>query len=174
MPGLEDLSRDELIALVLAQKDRIDDPTADKETPTGANKALVTANAALEARVAKLEHLLSRNSGNSSMPPSTDDQPGKTPPAGKDRGTAKRSKGKQKGAPGANLSWSDAPDDRQDRFPQGACECGADLAGGADLGVVDSFQQIEIPRVAAKVTRYDQHAVRCGCGITATGRPLAG
>jgi len=66
-------------------------------------------------KVAKLEHLLSRNSGNSSMPPSTDDQPGKTPPKGKnrDRGGPKRAKGKQKGAPGVNLSWSDAPDDKR-------------------------------------------------------------
>ena len=120
MPGLEDLSRDELIALVLAQVDRIDDLAAGKEALVTANEALVTANAALAARVAKLEHLLSRNSGNSSMPPSMDDQPGKTVPKGKDRGTAKRAKGKQKGAPGANLSWSEAPDDQRDRFPRGA------------------------------------------------------
>jgi hypothetical protein len=172
VPGLEDLSRDELIALVLAQLDRIDDLVAGHEVLTRENGALVAANAALEAKVAKLEHLLSRNSGNSSMPPSMDDQPGKTPPAGKDRGTPKRSKGKQKGAPGANLSWSPAPDDQRDRFPQGACECGADLAGSADLGVVDSFQQIEIPQVAAKVTQYDQHAVRCGCGkVHTAARP---
>lgn len=172
MPGLEDLSREELIALVLAQVDRIDDLIAGKEALVTANEALVAANAALEARVAKLEHLLSRNSGNSSMPPSMDDQPGKTAPKGKDRGTAKRSKGKQTGAPGANLSWSPAPDDQRDRFPQGACECGADLAGSADLGVVDSFQQIEIPQVTAKVTQYDQHAVRCGCGkVHTAARP---
>jgi hypothetical protein len=148
VPGLEDLSREELIALVLAQVDRIDDLIAAKE-------ALVTTNKELAARVAKLEHLLTRNSGNSSMPPSMDDQPGKTPPKGKDRETPKRSKGKQKGAPGANLSWSDAPDAQRDRFPQGVCECGTDLADGTDLGVVDSFQQIEIPQVAATVTQYD-------------------
>jgi hypothetical protein len=47
VPGLEDLSREELIALVLAQMDQINE---------------------LAAKVAKLEHLLSRNSGNSSMP----------------------------------------------------------------------------------------------------------
>lgn len=165
MPGLEDLSREELVALVLAQVDRIDDLVS-------ANERLVADKEALAAKLARLEHLLSRNSGNSSMPPSSDDQPGKTPPKGKDRGTPKRSKGKQKGAPGANLSWSDVPDDQRDRFPQGACECGADLAGGADLGVVDSFQQIEIPQVAAKVTQYDQHAVRCGCGkVHTAARP---
>jgi Family of unknown function (DUF6444) len=36
--------------------------------------------AELEERVARLERLLSRNSGNSSMPPGTDDLPGRKPP----------------------------------------------------------------------------------------------
>jgi transposase len=44
------------------------------------------------------------------------------------------------------------------------CECGGELAGATDLGVVDAYQQIEIPWVAAKLTQYDQHAVVCGCG----------
>jgi hypothetical protein len=157
VPDLEDLSREELIALVLAQMDRIDE---------------------LAAKVARLEHLLSRNSRNSSMPPSLDDKPGGTPPpakpTGKGRATPKRARGKQKGAPGANLSWSDAPDERANRFPQGSCGCGADLAGAADLGVVDAFQQIEIPTVRAAVTQYDQHAVRCGCGRVHTAARPAG
>jgi transposase len=29
---------------------------------------------------------------------------------------------------------------------------------------VDRYQQHEIPRVSVKITQYDQHAVRCGCG----------
>jgi len=153
VPDLEDLSREELIALVFAQMERITE---------------------LSERVARLEHLLSRNSGNSSMPPSLDDKPGGTAPKGKARASSVRAKGKQKGAPGANLSWSDVPNERQDRFPQGACGCGADLAGAADLGVVDAFQQIEIPAVAAKVTQYDQHAVRCGCGKVHTAARPAG
>ena len=37
--------------------------------------------AELEGELARLERLISRNSGNSSMPPSTDDLPGKTPPS---------------------------------------------------------------------------------------------
>jgi len=36
--------------------------------------------AALREQVARLERALSRNSGNSSMPPSGDDTPGRTPP----------------------------------------------------------------------------------------------
>jgi hypothetical protein len=43
-----------------------------------------------------------------------------------------------------------------------------DLGEALDLGVVDAFQQIEIPTVAATLTQYDQHAVRCRCGKTHT------
>jgi transposase len=170
MSGLADLSHEALLEHALAQEARFAALMSAHEELISAHEELKGRYEKLEDKVAKLEHLLSRNSGNSSMPPSSDDQPGKTPPKGKDRDVSgpKRAKGKQKGAPGANLSWSDVPDDEQNRFPQGACECGADLAGAADLGVVDSFQQIEIPQVRATVTQYDQHAVRCGCGRTHT------
>jgi Family of unknown function (DUF6444) len=60
--GLEELSREELIALVLRLRE---------------------ANAVLEERVRRLERLVSRNSGNSSMPPSSDDLPGRTKPGPK-------------------------------------------------------------------------------------------
>jgi hypothetical protein len=161
--GLADLSHEALLAHALTQEARF-------AALMSAHEELKGRYEKLEGKVAKLEHLLSRNSGNSSMPPSSDDQPGKTPPKGRGRDVSgpKRAKGKQKGAPGANLSWSENPDDQQNRFPEGACECGVDLAGARDLGVVDSFQQIEIPQVTATVTQYDQHAVLCGCGRTHT------
>ena len=195
MSGLADLSHEALLEHALAQEARLAAVLVAHEQLLAGHEQLLTAHERLlaehaeltaaheelrdryqqlEAKVATLEHLLSRNSGNSSMPPSGDDQPGKTPPKDrssaedKDRATPKRARGKQKGAPGTNLSWSDAPDDTQDRFPDGACGCGADLAGARDLGVVDSFQQIEIPQVKATVTQYDQHAVQCGCGRTHT------
>jgi hypothetical protein len=47
----------------------------------------------LEERVARLERLISRNSGNSSMPPSSDDLPGKKPPGRTGRGVNKRKPG---------------------------------------------------------------------------------
>jgi transposase len=156
------MSREELIALVRRQDGQI-------TTLSTQVAELVEANERLAAKLAMLEHLLSRNSGNSSMPPSTDDDPGKTPPAAKRRrGGPKRPKGKQSGAPGANLAWVERPDDQQDRFPQGHCECGHDLAEATDLGVVDRYQQHEIPQVGVKVTQYDQHQVRCGCGAVHT------
>ncbi len=149
------MSREELLALVGAQATQI--------------AVLSAMNEELATKLARVEHLLCRNSGNSSMPPSRDEDPGKTPPAvRKRRGGSKRAKGKQPGAPGANLAWVERPDDQQDRFPRGRCECGHDLAEATDLGVVDRYQQHEIPRVSVKVTQYDQHAVRCGCGTVHT------
>jgi hypothetical protein len=131
--------------------------------------ALRAVNEELATKLARVEHLLSRNSGNSSMPPSRDDDPGRTPPpARRRRGGLKRPRGKQPGAPGANLAWVERPDDQQDRFPQGRCACGHDLTDATDLGVVDRYQQHEIPQVSVRVTQYDQHAVRCGCGAVHT------
>src|SRR6266851_4671656 len=65
------------------------------------NARLAGQVADLAARLERLERLASRNSGNSSMPPSADDLPGRAPPQRKPaRGDGKRKPGKQPGAPG--------------------------------------------------------------------------
>jgi transposase len=153
------MSRDELIVVVRRQAVQISAQAVQIAE-------LMEANEALAARLARLEHLLSRNSGNSSNPPSKDDDPGKPAPPDKQRGRGgpQRSRGKQPGAPGTHLAWTDDPDERRDRFPEGCCGCGDDLVAARDLGVVDRYQQHEIPQVAVAVTQYDQHQVQCGCG----------
>jgi hypothetical protein len=100
------------------------------------NAALAARVAELEERLARLERAASRNSGNSSLPPSLDDQPGRTPPPGKPQRDkrGKRNPGKQPGAPGSHLAWSENPGQAVPHFPRGACACGADLAAAADLG----------------------------------------
>ena len=128
------------------------------------NAGLRARNAELEERVARLERLLSRNSGNSSMPPSTDDLPGKKPPERKARRVGGRRPGKQPGAPGAYLAWQDRPDKTEDVFPEGRCECGADLASAADLGVRYSHQVTDLPEARAVTIQYDRHAAGCSCG----------
>ena len=116
------MSRDELIVVVARQAEQL--------------AQLVEANEALAGKLARLEHLLSRNSGNSSSPPSRDDDPGKPAPPEKQRGRGgpERSRGKQPGAPGSHLAWTDDPDERRDRFPEGRCDCGDDLAGARGSG----------------------------------------
>jgi hypothetical protein len=127
---------------------------------------LEAANGELSARMDRLERAASRNSGNSSLPPSLDDQPGRTPPPARPkRGKGKgRNPGKQPGAPGSHLAWSENPDRTVPHFPAGPCTCGTDLAGAADLGVAASHQQIEIPEMTAKVIQHDLHEVACACG----------
>ena len=158
----DDLSREELISLARTQDARIVAQDAQIAELTAVNEVLA-------ARLARVEHLLSRNSSNSSSPPSKDDDPGRTLPAAKKmRDTAVGTRGKQRGAPGSNLAWSDTPDARWDRFLEGLCGCGAELTAARDLGVVDRYQQVEVPLMTATLTQYDQHAVRCGCGRSHT------
>jgi transposase len=133
--------------------------------------------AALEAVVADLREQLaaaersgSRNSGNSSMPPSSDDLPGKKPPRKQRRSAEraeakKRKRGKQPGSPGASMTW-EVPDRTEDHYPEGSCSCGLDLAGAADLGVSRSYQQEEVPAAAAERVQHDLHSARCACGKT--------
>jgi transposase len=140
--------------------------------------------AALEALVAGLREQLdaalraaSRNSGNSSMPPSADDLPGRTPPARRERRAAeraekKRKPGKQPGSPGAAMRWA-KPDEVIGHFPQGDCACGADLADAADLGVARSYQQQDVPGPRSAIRyQHDLHEARCACGkVHVAARP---
>jgi hypothetical protein len=155
-----------------------EEPSADPRDVLIRDQAQVIAAqaeriAALEAVVAELREQLaaaeragSRNSGNSSMPPSSDDLPGRKQPR-KQRRAAERAetkkRGKQPGSPGASMMWR-APDRTEDHFPQGACACGRGLADAADLGIARSYQQEEIPAAAAERVQHDLHEVRCACG----------
>src|SRR5208337_2867318 len=120
--------------------------------------------AALEAVVTDLREQLetaeragSRNSGNSSMPPSSDDLPGRKPPRKQrraaERAERKRKPGKQPGSPGAAMRWQ-AADRTENHYPGGACSCGRDLSGAADLGVSRSFQQEEVPAAPAERVQH--------------------
>ena len=160
MTGYEPLSRAELLVL-LAERD-------------GRIAQLEAENADLARRVARLERLISRNSGNSSFPPSADDLPGRTPPRGKRPRGGKRKPGGQPGSPGSHLAWREDPDDSVPHFPAGQCGCGAPLSAGADLGVIASHQLVEIPLSLARVTQHDLHAVRCGCGRVHRAAPPPG
>lgn len=77
----------------------------------------------LGVQVARLSRALSRNSGNSSMPPSRDDTPGHPPPrkqrrAAQREADKKRKRGKQPGAAGAAMTWAE-PDKTRDYHPEG-------------------------------------------------------
>ena len=155
MCRFEQLSREELLTVVQAQVRQI--------------QALRAQNADLRGRLARVERLLSRNSGNSSLPPSTDDLPGKTQPKPKPAKKTGRGRGKQHGAPGRALPWVDPPDERVPHRPEGKCDCGADLAGAAEVGIVRSHQVHDLPEVRIRVWQHDVYRVRCRCGAEHDG-----
>jgi transposase len=156
--GYEPLSRLELLGLLAERDVRIAQLEAE-------NTELRRAVDELREQVARLARIVSRNSGNSSMPPSADDLPGRILPQQKQRrGGKKRKPGKQPGAPGSYLAWSDCPDDRVDHFPAGTCPCGAAIEDGRELGVAVSHQEIGVPLTTARVIQHDRHEVACCCG----------
>ena len=122
--------------------------------------------AELRERIARLERMISRDSGNSSMPPSSDDAlPGRKPSRQQRRsaGRTARKWGKQPGAPGSAMCWAE-PDQVVGHYPQGACGCGADLREAEDLGVARPLQQLEFPAPSALRVQHELHRSRSGCG----------
>ena len=159
----EALSRDELIASVRDQAVRLADQAVELER--------------LRVELEQIKRLISRNSQNSSMPPSTDDLPGRVGKKGKPAGDQqpggqKRGRGKQPGAPGSHLPWLDEADVRVvDERPQGPCACGTDLAGAVDEGVDSACQVTDVPLVTASTVEYRMRRVRCGCGRAHVASP---
>jgi len=145
---LEELSREELIALVVQ---------------------LRATNLALEERVRRLERQVSRNSGNSSMPPSSDDLPGRAKPAPKRSKSSGRKRGKQPGAEGSAMPWVSVPDAWVPHRPHGRCGCGSDLADARDVGIERSHQVHDLPEVRITVSQHDVYRVRCACGAEHLG-----
>jgi transposase len=140
-------SYDELAALVVAQAVEL---ARAREEIT-----------ALRAEVAALKRRLGTNSGNSSMPPSSDRF---SRPAPKSlRGKSGRKQGKQPGAPGANLSLAENPDTILDHAPTACSGCGAGLHRAHRAGMIRR-QVVDLPPVRPSVTEHRLHRLRCrGC-----------
>jgi hypothetical protein len=79
------MSHEELITLLSRRDARIAIQDGQIGTLSRQVSELVEANEALAAKLARVEHLLSRNSQNSSMPPSKDDDPGRAQPMEKSK-----------------------------------------------------------------------------------------
>jgi transposase len=107
MPGLESLSREDLLALVAIQQRQIED--------------LKSTVGAASDEVERLRSQLGRNSGKSSMPPSSD---GFVKPERRKKPSSGRPKGKQPGSPGAVV----------DAFPPACGHCVASLEPAASRG----------------------------------------
>jgi transposase len=119
----------------------------------------------LEGRIVELEARLSRNSQNSSKPPSSD-MPG-TRPAGGKRGRRRRRK--RGGQPGHPARFSPVPDhvDHVHEYRPSTCEhCLADLSGGTPTGSVVNHYVYELPEIRPIVHDHQCLDVQCSrCGL---------
>jgi transposase len=133
--ALSQLSKDDLIALLLAQ----------------------------EARIAELERRLGLNSSNSGKPPSSDGL--KKPPRVSSLRRSGKKSGGQKGHPGETLRRTETPDATIDHYPQICATCGAGLtAAMARDHVARQVFDLPEPRPLI-VTEHRAHGCRCAaCG----------
>lgn len=160
--GWESASREDLLAVIgLLQR--------QNEELAAANERLAEANERLAARVAELERRLGRNSGNSSMPPSTDTF-GR--PVKKAAPSSGRKRGRQPGASGGGLSMVADPDRTEDHLPAACSGCGSELGERDSVGF-ERRQVRDIPLVTVVVTEHRAHRCRCACG-TVTAGPMPG
>ncbi len=118
--------------------------------------------AELTKRVAELEEKLSKNSSNSSRPPSTD------PPWAKPKPKLKKGKKRKRGGqPGhARNTRPLVPQDEVDSVvavkPDRCGGCGTKLIGkDADP---ERHQVFEVPEIKADVTEFQLHTLTCACG----------
>lgn len=156
--GLESASREDLLALIgLLQR--------QNEELAASNERLTEANERLTARVAELERRLGRNSGNSSMPPSSDTFGRPAKKAGPKSG---RKRGRQPGAGGAGLTMAEDPDETKDHLPAACSGCGNELAEVDSIGF-ERRQVRDIPLTTVRVTEHRAHRCRCVCGTVSTG-----
>ena len=145
--ALEQLSPQDLIALLLAQEAR---HSAEM--------------AAMRAHVAELERRLSLNSSNSGKPPSSD---GLKKPARVSslREHSGKKPGGQKGHPGETLCRTETPDAIIDHYPPSCAACGAALTAAMATDCV-ARQVFDLPEPRPLiVTEHRAHGCRCtACG----------
>jgi len=123
--------------------------------------ALRKENVALKEKLEKYEN--PKNSRNSSIPPSKDENRPK-------RNNSLRKKtglkpGGQKGHKGKTLMVSDNPDIIKEILPDYCNKCGKDLSGIE--GMLDKKRQIvDIPPIKQIITEYQTFSKLCSCGCT--------
>ena len=160
MPGPEELSREELLALLVARDARID--------------ALLVQVGDLTAQVQALVLRLGKDSSNSSKPLSSDG-PSRRPRGGSSRKASGRRPGKQPGDPGKTLRLVDDPDERIPIPAPAACRCGTSLVEAQVVGV-RRRQVHDLPEIPAPAVTEHAAEVKCcpGCRGEVVGQFPAG
>ena len=144
--ALDSLSKQELIALVLAQMEQI--------------RLLIARVEDLEARL----NLPAKTPGNSSLPPSK----------GQKANRPEKAKKERKGRPGVARKLAEKPDHVREVFADACPECGKAASPG-DQPEAYAYDHIDLPEIKPVVTRINIHSGSCvHCGKRISGAPPAG
>lgn len=139
--GLTDLGKEELVAIILAQREII---------------------ARLEERIRELEGQVHKDSHNSHTPPSKSFAPIKNM-----RKKTGRKRGGQKGHKGRTLEMVDNPAHVVIHAPTACGHCGRSLIT-ASLEGYERRQVFDIPPIVLEVTEHRAERKRCSCGHVTT------
>jgi len=144
------------------------------------NVTLTGEVARLTRRVDELTRLISKGSKNSSAPPSSDSPKNRAEATktradrraeakAKRRDDVDRRRGKQPGAPGANLAMRPDPDEIVDHEPSNCGSCGDDLSD-APVDGIECRQVFDAPEpVLPRCTEHRAVTRRCVCGARTKG-----
>ncbi len=122
----------------------------------------------LAAKVSELDKRLSRNSSNSSLPPSSDRGPKPPKPESPNRAARRalrRKPGKQPGSPGNHLAQVADPDETITHSPECCRSCGLDLSDAPVEGV-EVRQVFDVPEPRMTSTEHRAEKRRCVCGVS--------
>ena len=122
---------------------------------------------------------LDKGSKNSSLPPSADSPKNKAEATkthaerraetkAKRKDDVEHNRGKQPGAPGANLARRPDPDEIVDHLPTACGSCGDDLAD-APVDSMECRQVFDIPEPVVRCIEHSAATKRCKCGATTRG-----
>lgn len=120
--------------------------------------------AELKTRLAKYE--TPKNSNNSSVPPSKDEN---RPKRKSLRERSGLKPGGQKGRKGNTLKMTETPDSVDKHIPHYCTCCGADLADIASV-FIGKRQVYDIPKIEIKVNQHQIYSKQCNCGHVTKGR----
>src|SRR3954464_13900728 len=144
-PALDSLSRDDLIALVLALSEQIAQvATLSEQVRT------------LQARIAELEEQLKgppKTPRNSSLPPST----------GQKENRPKRGRTARKGRPGVARALAENPDHVRAVFATTCTGCGQPVTQADQPELAHAYDHIDLPPLPPIVTRGHLHRGACSC-----------
>ena len=119
----------------------------------------------MESRIKELEDQISKNSKNSSKPPSSDGY--KKPSPKSLRQKTGRKVGGQKGHKGHNLKMTTNPDQTIIHQVDFCSQCHRDLSNQKSINN-KTRQVYDIPPLRMKVTEHQIEVKRCSCGCTTT------